>query len=111
MQLAVLAAMMLLVPLTRGHYAWMVAVFVVWGVAGFGMMSPTQARLARVSPRQAPILFSLNTSMLYFGTALGAAVGGATSVAVGFDNLAWVGAGFALLAGSSLVGRTLGSRG
>ncbi len=55
-QLALLLGMMLVVPLTRGHYALMMLVFVVWGVAGFGMMSPTQARQATVSPTQAPIL-------------------------------------------------------
>jgi len=102
-QLAVLASMMLLVPLTQGHYLLMVAVFVLWGTAGFGMMSPTQARLATASPRQAPILFSLNTSMLYFGTALGAATGGLASPRVGFAALAWVGAGFALLGALNLL--------
>jgi predicted MFS family arabinose efflux permease len=34
--------------------------------------------------------------MLYFGTALGAAIGGAVSSAVGFDHMAWVGVPFAL---------------
>lgn len=102
-QLAVLTCTMLLLPLTQGHYLWMVAVFVVWGTAGFGMMTPTQARLATASPRQAPILFSLNTSMLYFGTALGAAAGGLASARVGFEALAWVGAGFALLGGLNLL--------
>jgi len=97
-QLGVLTAMMLLVPLTHGHYVWMVLVFVLWGSAGFGMMAPNQTRLARVSARQAPMLFSLNTSMLYFGTAAGAAVGGLASSQVGFGALAWIGAGFAVLA-------------
>ena len=96
LQLGVLASMMLLVPLTQGHYALLVAVFVVWGVAGFGMMTPQQSRLATLAPAQAPILLSLNTSMLYFGTALGAAIGGAVSGAVGFDRMAWVGVPFAL---------------
>ena len=96
LQLGVLASMMLLVPLTQGHYALLVAVFVVWGIAGFGMMTPQQSRLAALSPTQAPILLSLNTSMLYFGTALGAAIGGAVSGAVGFDHMAWVGVPFAL---------------
>lgn len=103
-QLAVLTLTMLLVPLTAGHYLAMVAVFMAWGVAGFGMMAPTQARLAAVSARQAPVLFSLNTSMLYFGTALGAAVGGAASGPFGFGRLAWVGAGFALLGALGFVG-------
>lgn len=95
-QLAVLALMMLLVPLTRGQHVLMVAVFVVWGIAGFGMMSPQQSRLAAIAPAQAPILLSLNTSMLYLGTALGAAIGGPAAMRFGFDHLAWVGMPFAV---------------
>jgi DHA1 family inner membrane transport protein len=95
-QLSGLALMMLLVPLTRGHHAAMVAVFVVWGVCGFGMMTPQQSRLAATAPAQAPMLMSLNASMLYFGTALGAAVGGAGSTVLGFAHLPWLAAGFAL---------------
>jgi len=68
------------------------------------MMAPTQARLAGVSMRQAPVLFSLNTSMLYFGTALGAALGGAASASLGFARLSWVGLGFALLGGLTFWG-------
>ena len=104
MQLAVLTLMMLLVPLTRGNYVLMVLTFVVWGMAGFGMMSPTQARLAAAAPRQAPILFSFNSSMLYAGTALGAAVGGLAGAAWGHAALPWVGVGFAVLASLSFVG-------
>ncbi len=88
LQLSVLASMMALLPFTRGNYPLLVAVFFVWGIAGFGMMTPQQSRLAALSPAQAPILLSLNTSMLYFGTALGAAIGGAVSGAVGFDHMA-----------------------
>jgi DHA1 family inner membrane transport protein len=95
-QLTVLGSMMVLVPLTRGHYGLLVSVFVVWGVAGFGMMTPQQSRLAVIAPAQAPILLSLNTSMLYFGTALGAAIGGAVVEHVGFAHMAWVGVPFAL---------------
>jgi DHA1 family inner membrane transport protein len=95
-QLAVLASMMVLLPLTQGHHALMVAVLLVWGIAGFGMMAPQQYRLAHQSPAQAPMLLSINTSMLYFGTALGAAVGGAASGVLGFDKLAWVGVPFAI---------------
>ena len=68
---------------------------VAWGICGFGMMAPQQSRLASVSPPQAPLLLSLNTSMLYFGTALGAAVGGMGSPVLGFDHLPWLGAVFA----------------
>ncbi|AEG92263.1 MFS transporter [Ramlibacter tataouinensis] len=97
-QLLVLAAMMVLVPLTRGHPVATVVVFVVWGVAGFGMMSPQQVLLAQRWPEQAPLLMSLNGSMLYVGTALGAALSGAFVDVLGFHRLAWVGLPFALLA-------------
>jgi DHA1 family inner membrane transport protein len=97
-QLTVLGSMMALVPLTHGHYWAMVAVFFVWGVAGFGMMAPQQSRLAGLSPAQTPILLSLNASMLYLGTAGGAALGGAVAAAVGFSRLAWVSVPFALAA-------------
>ena len=95
-QLGVLAGMMVLVPLTQGNYPLMAAVFFAWGVAGFGMMTPQQSRMALLSPPQTPVLLSINTSMLYFGTALGSAVGGAVSGSVGFGHLAWVGVPFAL---------------
>lgn len=96
-QLSGLLLMMLLVPLTKGHYLALVLVLMAWGICGFGMMAPQQSRLASVSPPQAPLLFSLNTSMLYFGTALGAAVGGMGSPVLGFDHLPWLGAVFATL--------------
>lgn len=95
-QLALLATMMALVPLTTGHYPAVVAVFFVWGVAGFGMMTPQQSRLAAMGPTQTPILLSLNASMLYLGTAAGAAIGGAAAGSVGFAHLAWIGVPFAL---------------
>ncbi len=103
LQLGILTTMMLLVPLTAGNYPLMVLVFVLWGMSGFGMMTPIQTRLARVSSQQAPLLFSLNTSMLYLGTATGAAVGGVAASTVGFAALAWVGAAFALLAAPTLL--------
>jgi DHA1 family inner membrane transport protein len=94
-QLTALAAMMVFVPLTRGHPVLTLAAFVVWGVAGFGMMAPQQSRLALLAPQSAPLLMSLNTSMLYFGTALGAVIGGAASATIGVPNLAWAGVPFA----------------
>jgi DHA1 family inner membrane transport protein len=101
-QLAVLAFMMLLVPLTAGHPLLTIVVFVVWGVAGFGMMAPQQVLLATGSPQQAPLLMSLNASMLYVGTATGAVISGLVVAAVGFDRLAWVGLPFALVAYATL---------
>ena len=95
-QLATLAAMMALVPLTKGDPLAVNAAFFAWGVAGFGMMAPQQSRLAELAPAQTPILLSLNSSMLYFGTAAGAVLGGAAAGSVGFHRLAWLGEPFAL---------------
>jgi DHA1 family inner membrane transport protein len=96
--LAGLVTMMVLLPLTAGHYVPMLCVLVLWGMSGFGLMAPQQSRLAQLAPQQAPLLLSLNTSMLYFGTALGAAVGGPASAWVGFERLPWISAPFALAA-------------
>jgi MFS transporter, DHA1 family, inner membrane transport protein len=91
-QLLLLGAMMLALPFTAGHWPLMMVVMVLWGAAGFGMMAPQQSRLATMAPRETPLLLSLNTSMLYLGTALGAVLGGAAVATVGFERLPWVGA-------------------
>jgi MFS transporter, DHA1 family, inner membrane transport protein len=93
--LATLVASMGVLPLAAGHYAAMLSVMLVWGTAGFGMMAPQQSRLAQMAPAQAPLLLSLNTSMLYLGTALGAVVGGMAAAPLGMDKLAWAGVPFA----------------
>lgn len=98
LMLPLLIGTMAVLPFTRGHYGWMMVVLLTWGVAGFSLMAPQQIRLAAMSPAQAPLLLSLNTSMLYFGMAVGAAAGGAAVVALGFAGLPWLGAPFALLA-------------
>jgi MFS transporter, DHA1 family, inner membrane transport protein len=93
-QLALLGCTMLLLPLTAGSWPALVATLLVWGCAGFGMMVPQQSRLAAMAPAQAPMLLSLNTSMLYLGTAAGAIVGGAFAARHGFAQLAWAGVPF-----------------
>lgn len=98
LQLAVLASMMVLVPLTRGHHALTVLVFVLWGMAGFGLTAPQQVLLVTRSAQQAPLLISLNGSMVFVGTALGAVISGAFVGTLGFDKLSWIGLPFALLA-------------
>jgi DHA1 family inner membrane transport protein len=67
------------------------------------MMTPQQSRLASLSPVQAPLLLSLNGSMLYMGTALGSILSGALLDTLGLVHLAWVGLPFALLALLTLV--------
>jgi predicted MFS family arabinose efflux permease len=97
-QLGVFVLTMCLVPLTQGRYAPMLAAFMCWGVCGFGMMAPQQSRLVAIDLPRSPVLLSLNSSMMYFGMALGAALGGALLPTVGFERLAWVGAPLALCA-------------
>jgi DHA1 family inner membrane transport protein len=109
-QLTVLGSTMAVLPLTAGSWPALVATLLVWGTAGFGMMVPQQSRLAALAPAQAPLLLSLNTSMLYLGTAAGAVVGGAFAARLGFAHLGWAGvpfvaAGLAIL----LAGPTLSS--
>ncbi len=102
-QLTVLVAMMCLLPLTQGHLPATIITLVVWGLAGFGLTAPQQSRLVNLSPAQAPLLLSLNSSMLYLGTALGALISGALINSVGLAQLGWVGAPFALAALLTLV--------
>ena len=97
-QLTVLIAMMCLIPLTQGNLSATIITLVVWGLAGFGLSAPQQSRLVSLSPSQAPLLLSLNSSMLYLGTALGAVISGSLITSVGLAQLGWVGAPFALAA-------------
>ena len=97
-QLLVLATTMMVLPLAAGQWPLMMAVMLLWGTAGFGMMAPQQSRLAALAPAQAPLLLSLNSSMLYIGTAAGAVLGGAAVPWLGFAQLSWAGAPLALLA-------------
>ncbi len=78
-------------------------VLAILGLAVFGLTAPQQSRLVNLSPAQAPLLLSLNSSMLYLGTALGAVVSGALINKVGLAQLGWVGAPFALFALLTLV--------
>lgn len=97
-QLTALGATMALLPLTQGSWPLLMATLTAWGIAGFGMMVPQQSRLASMAPTQAPMLLSLNTSMLYLGTAAGAVVGGAFAARQGFAQLGWAGLPFVAFA-------------
>ncbi len=96
--LTTLILMMLLLPLTAGQPLLMLAVLLVWGAAGFGMMAPQQSRLAALAPTQTPLLLSMNSSMLYLGMAAGAALGGLVAPVLGYARLSWVSALLASLA-------------
>ena len=98
LQTAVFGSAQLLLPLTAPVFGAALAVFVIWCLAGFGMMAPQQSRLAAAAPQQAPLLLSLNSSMLYLGTAAGAVVGGLAAQQLALSQLSWSGVPFVITA-------------
>jgi len=57
---------------------------IVWGVCGWGLVVPQQARLISIAPAAAPLLLGLNSAALYMGVSA-AGVIGATGIAM-FDR-------------------------
>ena len=79
--------------------AWALGLcMMVWGTGSFAFVSNQQARLATTAPALASASLSLNTSSLYAGQALGAALGGLMLGWAGFTSLAPVGAAVVALA-------------
>jgi DHA1 family inner membrane transport protein len=70
-----------------GRPVGVVAALLCWGGIGFAFYSAQQVRLVAVAPTQAPVMFALNSTMLYLGTAAGAAIGGAVIAAFGYRGL------------------------
>lgn len=60
---------------------------VVWGVIGFAFYAAQQSRLIALAPQSATAVLALNSSMLYLGTAAGAALGGAVIASAGYRGL------------------------
>lgn len=102
-QLTVVGLMMVLLPFTQGKVVLTVLTLVIWGLHSFGTMVPQQSRLVALASSQAPMLMSLNSSMLYIGSALGAVVGGLAMSTIGVGRLSWIGAPFVLLSLLTLV--------
>ncbi len=89
-----LGCSMAIVPHTAGSWAALVAAMLVWGASGFALMAPQQSRLAALAPQNTPLLLSINASMLYLGTAVGAIVGGIATDYLGLARLALAGIPF-----------------
>jgi predicted MFS family arabinose efflux permease len=70
----------------------------VWGLAGWGLITVQQAWLVALSPALAPVSLSLNSSAIYLGSAAGAAAGALVLADDAVERLAWVAAGFSLAA-------------
>ena len=76
-----------------GRPVVLVAALLCWGVIGFAFYSAQQLRLVAVAPSRAPVMFALNSTMLYVGTAAGAAIGGAVIASAGYRGLPAAAAG------------------
>jgi predicted MFS family arabinose efflux permease len=89
--LALMAVSLLLWPLGRGHWWGQALVMVPWALGCFAANSAQQARLVQASPVLAPATVALNTSAMYGGQALGAALGGLLIAQGRLLQLHWVG--------------------
>lgn len=105
--LGLISLSLLLWPLGRGSW-WLQALVVVpWALGCFSANSAQQARLVHQSPVLAPATVALNTSAMYGGQALGAALGGLLIAQGPMLNLHWVGLAVMAMAMalSAIVGR------
>jgi DHA1 family inner membrane transport protein len=69
-----------------------------WGLASWGLITAQQARLVALAPTLAAVSLSLNSSAIYLGSAMGAAVGALVIADGGVGRLGWVAAGFSMAA-------------
>jgi predicted MFS family arabinose efflux permease len=96
--LGLIALSLLLWPLGRGSWWLQALVIVPWALGCFSANSAQQARLVHQSPVLAPATVALNTSAMYGGQALGAALGGLLIAQGQMLDLHWVGLGVMALA-------------
>jgi DHA1 family inner membrane transport protein len=69
-----------------------------WGLASWGLMTAQQARLVALTSGLAAVSLSLNSSAIYLGSAMGAAVGALVIADGGMVRLALVAAGLSVAA-------------
>ena len=70
----------------------------IWGLPVFACNAAQQARLMTLAPELASASVALNSSGIYLGQAIGAAIGGWVISHQGFSALNWWALGFVLLA-------------
>ncbi|WP_432725514.1 MFS transporter [Variovorax sp. W6] len=92
-----IAASLLLWPLAS-TLAWLAVVLVPWGLGCFATNSAQQARLVGLAPTLAPGSVALNSSGIYTGQAVGAALGGWLLANDASAWMSWVGLGLVLVA-------------
>ena len=83
---------------TASTLAWLAVVLVPWGLGCFATNSAQQARLVGLAPALAPGSVALNSSGIYTGQAVGAALGGWLLAHDAAAWMSWVGFGVMLVA-------------
>jgi predicted MFS family arabinose efflux permease len=96
--LCLIALSLLAWPLGRGSVWLQALVLVPWALGCFSANSAQQARLVQLSPPLAPATVALNSSAMYGGQALGAALGGVMIAQGLMLDLHWAGMVLAILA-------------
>ncbi|KPF70027.1 hypothetical protein IP84_04055 [beta proteobacterium AAP99] len=81
-----------------GGVAFGAVMIFLWSAMAWSFMVAQQARLAQLSPAQAPILFALNAAAIYVGGFIGSAIGGRLLADGSFRDLGAGGAGLMALA-------------
>ncbi|WP_407158303.1 MFS transporter [Bradyrhizobium sp. STM 3557] len=76
----------------------LVPALLLWGFASWGTMTAQQARLVALAPALASVSLSLNSSAIYLGSAMGAAVGAVVVAKGAVEHLGWVAALFSMTA-------------
>lgn len=94
---ALITLSLLLWPLAAS-LAWLAVVLVPWGLGCFATNSAQQARLVGLAPTLAPGSVALNSSGIYTGQAVGAALGGWLLANDADAWMSWVGFGVLLVA-------------
>lgn len=75
--LAVLATIMLVIPLVIGSHVGAAVALLIWGGAAFGIVPPVQMRVMQAASEAPGLASSINIGAFNLGNAIGAAVGGA----------------------------------
>ncbi|MEU9235164.1 MFS transporter [Streptomyces subrutilus] len=107
---AVLAAVLATLPLTRNTMAGAVVSMAVWGLAAMATQPPQQHRMFAIAPTSGPLLLSLNSSATFVGISLGGFLGGQVIRDGGADALDALGVFGGCLAALSLATAFAGAR-
>lgn len=96
--LALLAAIMVIMPAFIGSHNGAVGILLIWGAASFAFVSPVQMRVMEAAHDAPGLASSINIGAFNLGNAIGAAVGGGV-ISLGLGYSAVPVAGGALAAG------------